>query len=251
MDDHTVQRAQRLADLHHGPRPLVLPTVWDSWSARLAEQAGFSALTVGSHPLADSLGEADGEVMSLETVLDAVRRITASVDLPVSVDLESGYGVDPADLVGGLLEAGGVGVNLEDTVHAEGGRLRTSDEHAALIAAVRAAADAQGVALVINGRTDLFKQAGGDPTPILAEGIIRLQALVDAGADSVYPVAIQRDEHIAAIVEEMSVPVNITGKPESDDLARLSTLGVGRISFGPRLQAALSAYTTDLLTRWR
>lgn len=251
MDDRTTQRARRLADLHRGPRPLVLPTVWDSWSARLAEQAGFGALTVGSHPLADSLGEADGEVMSFETVLGAVRRITAAVDLPVSVDLESGYGVDPVDLVAGLLEAGGVGVNLEDTVHAEGGRLRTADEHAALIAAVRAAADTQQVALVINGRTDLFKNAGGDPAPHLAEGISRLQALVEAGADSVYPVAIQQDEHITVLVEAMSVPVNITAKPEADDFARLTALGVGRISFGPRLQAALSAYTADLLQRWR
>lgn len=141
----------------------MLPTVWDAWSARVAVRAGFRALTIGSHPLADARGAEDGEGQTLDEVLTAVARITAAVDVPVSVDLESGYGTAPQTLIEGLLAAGGVGLNLEDTVHGEGKRLRTSEEHAALIGAVRAAADRVEVPVVINGRTDLFLRHDGDP----------------------------------------------------------------------------------------
>ncbi|MGX6449757.1 isocitrate lyase/PEP mutase family protein [Patulibacter sp. S7RM1-6] len=251
VSDRTIDLARRLKSLHETERPLVLPTVWDAWSARVAADAGFAALTVGSHPLADALGSEDGEAMALSEVLIAVRRITDAVEIPVSVDLESGYGVEPEQLVDGLLEAGGAGVNLEDTVHGEGGRLRSADEHAAFVGAVRAAADARGVPLVINGRTDLFARAEGEPDGLLEEGIARLRALADAGADSLYPVGVQDDERIAALVRALPLPVNITAFPERDDLARLAGLGVRRVSFGPRLQAALAQQASDWLARWR
>lgn len=122
-------RARTLRTLH-GTRPLVLPTVWDAWSAQLAVDAGFAALTVGSHPVANSLGVADNEGMTPEQAFAAISRVTASVDVPVSADVESGYGLSPADLVERLLGAGAVGLNVEDTVHSEGGRLRSSQEHA-------------------------------------------------------------------------------------------------------------------------
>src|SRR5690349_23315953 len=145
----TVERAQRLQQLHAQYKPLVLPTVWDVWSARTAVGAGFPALTIGSHPLADSRGAADHEGQTFEEVLAAVHPIIAAVDVPVSVDLEAGYGQDPADLIAGLLDAGGVGLNIEDTVHSEGGRLRTTPEHADYVAGLRAAADKAGVAVWI------------------------------------------------------------------------------------------------------
>ncbi|NEE19420.1 isocitrate lyase/phosphoenolpyruvate mutase family protein, partial [Streptomyces sp. SID7499] len=110
MDSRTtVERAQRLKQLHADHKPLVLPTVWDVWSARTAADAGFPALTIGSHPLADSRGADDREGQTFEEVLAAVGPIIAAVDVPVSVDLESGYGQKPADLVAGLIEVGGVG----------------------------------------------------------------------------------------------------------------------------------------------
>jgi 2-methylisocitrate lyase-like PEP mutase family enzyme len=152
-------RATRLGELHAEKRPLVLPTVWDVWSARTAVDAGFAALTIGSHPLADSRGAKDNEGQTFEEVLAAVRPIIAAVEVPVSVDLEAGYGHEPEDLIAGLLEVGGVGLNLEDTVHSEGGRLRSTDEHAAYIGGLRAAADAAGVHVWVNGRTDLFLHA--------------------------------------------------------------------------------------------
>lgn len=250
-NDRTVKSAGRLKELHGGGGTLVLPTVWDVWSARTAVDAGFEALTIGSHPLADSRGAKDNEGQTLEEVLTAVRPIIAAVEVPISVDLEAGYGADPADLVAGLIDAGGAGLNLEDTVHSEGGRLRTTEEHAAYVGGLRAAADDAGVPLVINGRTDLFAHAD-DPAGALDEAIARLQALVDAGADVVYPVKIQDDDAlIAAVVEALSVPVNITAHPGKHSLERLQGLGVGRVTFGPLLQAALTEHTRELLGRWR
>ncbi len=140
-----IGRAGKLSELHAQHRPLVLPTVWDAWSARTAVDAGFPALTIGSHPLAESRGAGDHEGQTFEEVVQAVRAITAAVDVPVSVDLEAGYGQDPADVIAGLLLAGGVGLNIEDTVHSQGGRVRTTQEHAAYVAGMRAAAGAAGV----------------------------------------------------------------------------------------------------------
>ncbi|RDL07259.1 phosphoenolpyruvate phosphomutase-like protein [Streptomyces sp. HB202] len=195
----TVERAERLKHLHAEHKPLVLPTVWDVWSARTAAAAGFPALTIGSHPLADSRGAEDQEGQTFEEVLAAVRPIIAAVDVPVSVDLESGYGQKPADLVAGLVEAGGVGLNIEDTVHSEGGRVRSTQEHASYVAGLRAAADDAGVPVWVNGRTDLFAHAE-NPSAVLDEVIERLRALEQAGADSVYPVKIQDNDELLAAV---------------------------------------------------
>src|SRR6478735_4538870 len=141
MSDQVLkERAERLLALHQPRNPVVLPTVWDAWSARLAVDAGFAALTVGSHPLADSIGKADQEGMTFDDVLARVSQITAAVDVPVSVDIESGYGESPTRLITGLLDVGTVGLNIEDTVHSEGGRLRSSSEHAELVGALRKAA---------------------------------------------------------------------------------------------------------------
>jgi 2-methylisocitrate lyase-like PEP mutase family enzyme len=244
------ERADTLKALH-GNRPVVLPTVWDVWSARFVVDAGFAALTIGSHPVAESLGANDNEGMTPDQAFAAIGRIAAAVEVPVSADVESGYGLPPAELVQRLLAAGAVGLNVEDTVHSENGRLRSAQEHADYIAGVRQAADTAGVHVVINARTDLFKNAA-DPLPLLDEGLARLQALVDAGADSLYPVRVQSsDQAVRAITDAMPLPVNITARPDRDELARMRELGVGRISFGPLLQKALTGLALDLLGRWR
>ncbi|MGW7353141.1 isocitrate lyase/PEP mutase family protein [Streptomyces sp. NPDC054784] len=246
----TVARAQRLRQLHAEHQPLVLPTVWDAWSARTAAAAGFPALTVGSHPLADSRGAADQEGQTFEEVLAAVRPIVAAVDVPVSVDLEAGYGQTPADLVAGLVAVGGVGLNVEDTVHSEGGRVRGTREHADYVAGLRAAADDAGVPVWINGRTDLFLHAA-DPAALLDEAVERLRALEQAGADSVYPVRIQDDDALlTAVTGAVSVPVNSTAHPVKHDLERFRRLGVGRVTYGPLLQLALTDAMTDMLGAW-
>ncbi|WP_328491627.1 isocitrate lyase/phosphoenolpyruvate mutase family protein [Streptomyces sp. NBC_00414] len=246
----TVERAERLKQLHAEYKPLVLPTVWDAWSARTAVGAGFPALTIGSHPLADSRGAEDNEGQTFEEVLAAVRPIIAAVDVPVSVDLEAGYGQKPADLVAGLIEVGGVGLNIEDTVHSDGGRVRSTQEHASYIAGLRAAADDAGVPVWVNGRTDLFLHAK-DAAGVLDEAVERLRAMEQAGADSVYPVAIQdNDDLLAAVTGAVAVPVNSTAHPVKHDLERFRRLGVGRITYGPLLQFAMTDAMKTALGPW-
>ncbi|MGV0810971.1 isocitrate lyase/phosphoenolpyruvate mutase family protein [Mycolicibacterium boenickei] len=252
MSETTLQQqAATLLALHQPGNPVVLPTVWDAWSARLAVGEGFSALTVGSHPLADSIGKADGEVMSFDDLLTRVRQITDAVDVPVSVDIESGYGEQPERLIEGLLDVGAVGFNLEDTVHKEGKRLRSPAEHAELVGRLRAAADSAGVHMVINARTDLFLRNDGDDADRVDRGIARMSEAAAAGADSLFPAGLRDPEGLARFVSEVPLPVSVTVPADTANLAELAALGVGRITFGPFLQAVLSARAKEVLARWR
>jgi 2-methylisocitrate lyase-like PEP mutase family enzyme len=244
------ERAQTLLALHQRGNPVVLPTVWDAWSARLAVDAGFAALTIGSHPMADSVGKADREGMTFGDVVTRVKQITASVDVPVSVDIESGYGESPSRLITGLLEAGAVGLNIEDTVHSEGGRLRSSSEHAELVGALRKAADATGVHVVVNARTDLFLRQDGDESDRVERAIARLKECAAAGADVLYPVARHDPDTLRRLASELPLPINAIALPDQDDPASFGPLGVGRISFGPFLQGALSGRAKEILARW-
>ncbi|MBV8786867.1 MAG: isocitrate lyase/phosphoenolpyruvate mutase family protein [Mycobacterium sp.] len=249
-DSTPAQRATTLLKLHRPGDPVVLPTVWDAWSARLATGAGFVALTVGSHPMADSIGKLDNEGMAFDDVLTRVAQITTAVDVPVSVDIESGYG-QPADrLIEGLLSVGAVGLNIEDTVHSEGKRLRSADEHAELVGALRAAADAAGVHVVVNARTDLFLRQDGDESDRVERAVARLNKAAAAGADVLYPVGRHDPDTLRRLTTELILPVNAIALPDQDDPASFGPLGVGRISFGPFLQAALSGRTKELLARW-
>ena len=251
MSDQVLEkRADALLALHQPGNPVVLPTVWDAWSARLAVDAGFAALTVGSHPLADSVGKADQEGMTFDDVLTRVKQITAAVDAPISVDIESGYGEAPTRLIEGLLDAGAVGLNIEDTVHSEGGRLRSASEHAELVGALRAAADAAGVHVVVNARTDLFLRQDGDESDRVDRAIARLDEAAAAGADVLYPVGFHDPETLRRLASELPLPINAIAQPDQSDPASFGPLGVGRISFGPFLQGALAGRAKELLQRW-
>lgn len=251
MSDHILkERADSLLALHQPGNPVVLPTVWDAWSAKLAVDAGFAALTIGSHPMADSIGKEDGEVMSFDDVVTRVAQITAAVDVPISVDIESGYGESASRLINGLLEAGAVGLNIEDTVHKEGKRLRSSSEHAELVGALRTAADDAGVHVVVNARTDLFLRGDGDEADRVDRAIARLKEAAAAGADSLYPVGRHDPETMRHLTSELPLPVNAIALPDQDDPTSFGPLGVGRISFGPFLQRALSGHASDMLQRW-
>lgn len=245
------ERATLLKALHVAGDPVILPTVWDAWSAKLAVDAGFAALTVGSHPVADSVGKADGEGMSFDDLTARVAQITGAVDVPVSVDAESGYGESAQRLIDGLLEAGAVGLNVEDTVHKEGKRLRSAEEHAELIAALRAASDAAGVHVVINARTDLFIRNDGEDSDRVDRAIARMILAADAGADSLYPVGRHDDDTMRRLTSELPLPVNAIAIPDTDDPASFGPLGVGRISFGPFFQRVLSGHAESLLARWK
>lgn len=243
-------RAATLLALHVPGNPVILPTVWDAWSATLAVGAGFAALTVGSHPVADSVGKADGEGMSFDDLTDRIAQITGAVDVPISVDVESGYGEAPQRLIEGLLSVGAVGLNIEDTVHKEGKRLRSAEEHAALVGELRKAADAAGVHVVINARTDVFLRNDGDDADRVGRAVARLKLAAEAGADSLYPVGRHDPETMKRLTAELPLPVNAIALPDQDDPASFGPLGVGRISFGPFLQRALSSRAEELLSRW-
>jgi 2-methylisocitrate lyase-like PEP mutase family enzyme len=245
------ERARALKALHVPGEPVVLPTVWDAWSAKLAVDAGFAALTIGSHPVADSLGKADGEGMSFDDLTARVAQISGAVDVPLSVDCESGYAEPAARLIEGLLDAGAVGLNVEDTVHSEGKRLRTPEEHAALVGELRKASDAAGVHVVINARTDLFLRNDGDDSDRVDRAIARLSLAAEAGADSLYPVGRHDPDTMRRLTSELPLPVNAIALPDQDDPASFGPLGVGRISFGPFFQYALSGHAATLLSRWR
>lgn len=249
-DDELKGRAEALLALHQPGNPVILPTVWDAWSARLAVAAGFAALTVGSHPVADSIGKPDNEGMTFDDVVTRVAQITAAVDVPISVDIESGYAERPARLIDGLLSVGAVGLNIEDTVHSEGGRLRSADEHAELVGGLRAAADASGVHVVVNARTDLFLRQDGDEADRVDRAIARLKLAADAGADVLYPVGRHDPDTLRRLADELPLPINAIALPDQDDPASFGPLGVGRISFGPFFQAALAARGKEILGRW-
>lgn len=247
-------RARDLAARHDSGDLLVLPTVWDTWSARVAAGAGFHGLTVGSHPVAEAIGSADGEKMDFDEYLGVIRRIADAVDVPVSADVESGYGLEPAELVSRLLEAGAAGANIEDVVHGEGKRVRDRQEHADYIAGARRAADDAGVRFVINGRTDALKLGTDVFSDPLAEAAERIALMEKAGARSVYPVGLSTADQVRQLVSAVSIPVNATAHPVKGhgvgDLEALKGLGVRRVTFGPLWQMWLAEVSADQLSAW-
>ena len=183
--------AAALRGLHVPGDPLVLPNAWDAATARAVAAAGFPAVATTSSGVAESLGYEDGEETPADEMLAAVRRISRVVDVPVTADLEGGYGLDPADLAQRAVAAGAAGLNFEDTDHANAPRLHDIAAQAERIGALKAAQD-----LVVNARIDVFLNGG----PV-AEGLERARAYADAGADCVYPIGIVDEATIAAFVE--------------------------------------------------
>ena len=249
-DQELKQRAESLLALHQAGNPVVLPTVWDAWSAKLAVDAGFAALTIGSHPLADSIGKEDGEVMSFDDVVTRVAQITAAVDVPISVDIESGYGESASRLIDGLLQAGAVGLNIEDTVHKEGKRLRSSTSTPNWSAhCARPPTNQVCTWSSMRARTCSCVQ-DGEESDRVDRAIARLKQAAAAGADSLYPVGRHDPETMRRLTSELPLPVNAIALPDQDDPASFGPLGVGRISFGPFLQRALSGSANEILQRW-
>ncbi|AQA22965.1 PEP phosphonomutase [Rhodococcus sp. MTM3W5.2] len=153
-------------------------------------------------------------------------------------------------MIAGLIEVGAVGLNIEDTVHSEGGRLREAQEHADFVGGLRRAADAAGVHIVVNARTDLFIKQVGDESDRVERAIARLKLAAEAGADSLYPVGFHSDEVYQRLTSELPLPVNAIADPVRGEKASYASLGVGRVSFGPLLQAALAVRANQLLARW-
>ncbi|MEV6694195.1 isocitrate lyase/phosphoenolpyruvate mutase family protein [Micromonospora sp. NPDC051196] len=246
MTNSPAVRAAALRALHRPGDPLVLPNVWDAGSARAVVEAGFGAVATASAAVSQSLGYADGEGTPVGEMLAAVARITRAVGVPVTADLERGYRLPPAELVERLLDAGAVGLNLEDSAPHDGSMVDPQAQ-AELLAGVRAAADAAGVPIVINARTDVFLRAYGDPAERLDEAIRRAQLYRAAGADCVYPIVLADPAELRTFIEAVPGPVNVLARPAAPAPAELAALGVARISYGPGLYAATQAHTARLL----
>ncbi|HEY2636318.1 MAG TPA: isocitrate lyase/phosphoenolpyruvate mutase family protein [Solirubrobacteraceae bacterium] len=226
-------KAEAFQRLHAGPDLLVLPNAWDVATARLIERLGFPAVATTSVGMAEALGYADGGHTPPEEMLGAVGRMAAAVQIPVTADLENGYGLPGDELALRAAESGAVGFNLEDSDHTAPGNLVDAEAHAARIAAAHAARPE----LVINARVDVYvrKHPGG-----FEEALRRGRLYLEAGATCVYPIILSDEEEIGALVGALRAPVNIHVNPDWAPLHRLAELGVRRVSYGGSLfKAAL------------
>jgi 2-methylisocitrate lyase-like PEP mutase family enzyme len=242
-------KAVLLRSLHRPGSPLVLPNAWDVMSARLLTEAGFPAVATSSAAVAFALGYEDGEAAPAEQMLAAASRIAHAVQVPVTADLEAGYGLAPEELVERTLAAGVVGCNLEDTDHGIGA-LGDASRQAERLAAVRAAGDAAGVPLVINARVDVFVRASGRPeSELVDDAVARGRAYLDAGADCVYPIGAAEPATIARLVAEVGGPVNALTRPGAPGVRHLAELGLARVSFGSGLYRTTEAWLRTYLAR--
>jgi 2-methylisocitrate lyase-like PEP mutase family enzyme len=237
VSNERAQRADALRRLHARPRPLILPNAWDVASARLVVKAGFPVVATSSGAVAATLGYEDDDSMPVDEAFGVIARIARSVPVPVTADIEAGYGLSPEDLVARLLEAGAVGCNLEDTDHHGGGGLVDAGEHAERLHTVRHAATRAGVGVVLNARIDVLRLEG-DRRELFEEVVRRARLYLEAGADCVFPIRLADDELIGELVRRVEGPVDIVaaGAPP---LARLAELGIARVSFAGTLMNRL------------
>jgi 2-methylisocitrate lyase-like PEP mutase family enzyme len=232
------ERAEAVRRLHAGPRPLVLPNAWDVASARLVVKAGFPVVATSSGAVAATLGYEDDDSMPVEEAFGVITRVSRSVPVPVTADIEAGYGLPPKDLVERLLDAGAVGCNLEDTDH-RGGGLVDAGEQVERLRAVRTAASEAGVHVVLNARIDALR-VEGDARELFEEAVRRARLYLEAGADCVFPIRLAADQLIGEFVRRVEGPVNVVGAG-APPLARLAELGVARVSFAGVLMNQLYA----------
>jgi 2-methylisocitrate lyase-like PEP mutase family enzyme len=239
-------RAERFRDMHRGPSLLLLPNAWDAISARIFAAAGFPAIATTSGGVAWALGYADGEEAPWNEVVAATARIVRAVPVPVTADIEAGYGDMPqavANSVAEIIRAGAVGVNLEDGTPRGAAPIREIADAARRIEAARAAARAAAVPIVINARTDLYLRNIGDPATRFEETVERGKAYLAAGADCVYPIGLRDPDTIGRLVKALAAPVNIMVRAGLPSVAELEALGVARASTASAI-ALMAAATT-------
>lgn len=240
------EKAEKLRTLHHGPRILALPNAWDVASARILEEVGHPAIATSSAAMAFSLGYPDGQRISRSEMLAAVARITRAVRVPVTADLESGYGKTPeeiADFTKAMVDAGAVGLNFEDITGDDESTHVELGLQVKKIRAIRETSAALGVPLVINARTDIYLMPIGPEATRFDRTVERLRAYRDAGADCLFVPGVVDREIISKLVKAIGAPLNILvsqGCPSLDDLEKM---GVARASAGSSaMRAAMGAF---------
>jgi 2-methylisocitrate lyase-like PEP mutase family enzyme len=230
------QRAEKLRHLHRGPRALVLCNAWDAASARIFEQAGFPAIATTSGGVANALGYADGEFIPREVMAEAVRRIAAVIHVPITADMEGGYGPsaeDAATTARAVIKAGAVGMNFEDAFRET--QLAEVSLQVERIKAIREAASSASIGnipLVLNARTDVYFARQGDASGWFAEAVRRANAYLEAGADCAFIPGVTDAEVIGRLVREVAGPLNVLAGAGSPSIGELESLGVRRVSLG-------------------
>jgi 2-methylisocitrate lyase-like PEP mutase family enzyme len=235
MKENQAELARKFLEFHRGPKILVLPNAWDVASARIFEEEGFPAIATTSAGVAFSLGYPDGQKIPRQEMLDAVRRIAEAVSVPLTADVEAGFGSLPeeiADTAREVIAAGAVGMNLEDGAEDKPGYLADLKLQKETIQAVLEAAKISGVPLVLNARTDIFLYGIGPAETRLARAIERLNAYREAGAQSLFAPGVKDTQTIAQLVRGVSGPLNILATVGTPPVAELQRLGVARVTVG-------------------
>jgi 2-methylisocitrate lyase-like PEP mutase family enzyme len=229
---HVDVLSARLRDLHHADEPLLLPNAWDAASARRFAALGAEAIATTSGGVARALGFDDGQRTPIEEMLAAVARIVAAVELPVTADMERGYGLEPSELAARLIATGAVGLNYEDTAHDGSGGIVDAEPQAERIAALA------GAGLVVNARIDVYARRLGAPKSRLEEALRRGALYRDAGATCLFPILLDDETELTAFVQQAGAPVNGLLHAGGLSLAQLRAAGVARISVGSGLASA-------------
>ena len=226
-------KAEQFRELHVPGTPLILFNIWDAGGAKAVAKSGAKAIATGSWSVAHANGFGDGELIPRGQAIDNLRRIVGATDhLPVTIDLESGYG-DVGETIGLAIDAGAVGCNLEDSFRADG-RLREPADQSARIRSARQTADASEIRFFINARTDVFlRQPPAQHSEVMAEALARAHAYADAGADGLFAPGLVDITLIARLAEASPLPLNIMIGDASPPVRALAQHGVARVSYGP------------------
>lgn len=234
------QKAEQFRNMHHGPRMLVLANAWDVVSARILEECGHPAIATSSAAVAFSRGYPDGQCISRDEMLDVVGRIARAVRVPVTADLEAGYGTTPKDIANttkAAIEVGAIGMNLEDSDDDENS-LVDMPLQVEKIRTIRETAKSLGVPFVLNARTDVYLSSIGPEATRFERSAERLRAYRDAGADCLFAPGVQDKETISKLVKAVAAPLNILITPQCPTLTELEKIGVARVSAGSTVMRA-------------
>lgn len=247
-------KAQAFGKMHDRARILLLPNAWDAATARLLARLDFPAIATTSGGIAWTLGYPDGEHAPFADMLAVIARIARAVTVPVTADIESGYGRTPKDVahtVRAVIDAGAVGINLEDSLHTPH-QLRDVDEAVDRIRAARAAANEAGVPIVINARVDTYlAKHGKNDDERFTETVRRAKAYLVAGADCIFPITLGEGSTLKSLVDAIDAPINVAAQPGLPSISELQQLGIARISTASRLPAVALGAVERAITGFR
>lgn len=243
------KKAEAFRALHRAPPLLLMANAWDAVTARIFEAEGFAAVATTSGGVSWAIGYADGEAAPWGEVVDQTARIARAVNVPVTADIEAGFGATPeavATSIGDIIRAGAVGVNLEDGLAGASPPIRGIDDAMARIRAAREAANAAGVPIVINARTDFYLKQIGDEAARFDEAVTRGRAYLAAGADCFYPISLRDPATIGRLVQALKAPININVRAGWPSLAELEALGVARVTTATAITLMALATTRQI-----